>query len=119
MRRWRVRRAWCWADRPRREVRRPLCSGVMADWVTISSLATAGGTLVLAVATFASVRSANRSTKLAEVSLREQLRPVLVHSRLDDPEQKIMFSGGHWVRVPGSAAVVQHVDGVVYLALSM
>jgi hypothetical protein len=26
----------------------------MADWVTISSLATAGGTLVLAVATFSS-----------------------------------------------------------------
>jgi hypothetical protein len=33
----------------------------MADWVTISSLATAGGTLVLAAATFASVRSANRA----------------------------------------------------------
>jgi hypothetical protein len=33
----------------------------MADWATISSLATAAGTLVLAVATFASVRSSNRS----------------------------------------------------------
>ena len=33
----------------------------MADWATISSLATAGGTLVLAVATFAAVRSSNRS----------------------------------------------------------
>jgi hypothetical protein len=33
----------------------------MADWVTISALATAGGTLILAVATFASVRSANRA----------------------------------------------------------
>ena len=31
----------------------------MADWVTISSLATASGTLVLAAATFASVRSAS------------------------------------------------------------
>ena len=29
------------------------------DWVTTSSLATAGGTLVLAVATCSSVRSAN------------------------------------------------------------
>ena len=37
----------------------------MADWVTISSLATAGGTLVLAVATFSSVRSANRSARVA------------------------------------------------------
>ena len=36
------------------------------DWATISSLATAGGTLVLAVATFASVRSANRSARVAE-----------------------------------------------------
>src|ERR1039457_6034019 len=41
----------------------------MADWVTISSLATAGGTLVLAVATFSSVRSANRSARVAERSL--------------------------------------------------
>jgi hypothetical protein len=41
----------------------------LADWVTISSLATAGGTLVLAVATFSSVRSANRSARVAERSL--------------------------------------------------
>ena len=41
----------------------------MADWVTISSLATAGGTLVLAMATFASVRSANQSARVAERSL--------------------------------------------------
>jgi hypothetical protein len=38
----------------------------MADWVTISSLATADGTLVLAVATFSSVKSANRSARVAE-----------------------------------------------------
>jgi len=31
----------------------------MADWVTISALATAGGTMVLTAATFASMRSAN------------------------------------------------------------
>ncbi len=41
----------------------------MADWVTISSLATAGGTLVLAVATFGSVKSANRAARIAELSL--------------------------------------------------
>ena len=50
----------------------------MADWVTISSLATAGGTLVLAVATFSSVRSANRSARVAERSLLAGLRPVLI-----------------------------------------
>ena len=37
------------------------------DWVTISSLATAAGTLVLAVATFASGRSANRTARVAEI----------------------------------------------------
>ena len=39
------------------------------DWVTASSLATAGGTLVLAVATFAAVRSSNRSARLTDVRL--------------------------------------------------
>jgi len=49
----------------------------MADWATISALATAGGTLVLAVATFASVRSANRAARTAERSLLASMRPVL------------------------------------------
>ena len=91
----------------------------MADWATISSLATAGGTLVLGVATFASVRSANRSARIAESALQEQRRPVLAASRLEDPLQKIMFAGGHWVRADGGRGVAEHVDGVVYLALSL
>jgi hypothetical protein len=89
------------------------------DWVTISSLATAGGTLVLAVATFGATRSANRSARLSELALRQQLRPVLVHSQLDDPIQKIMFAGGHWVRVQGSGAAVEHEDGTVYMSMSL
>jgi hypothetical protein len=55
----------------------------MADWSTIASLATAGGTLVLAAATFSSVRFgqrsariAERSTAIAERSLLLGLRPV-------------------------------------------
>jgi hypothetical protein len=91
----------------------------MADWATISSLATASGTLVLAVATFASVRSAKRSTDLSELALREQLRPVLVHSNLDDPVQKIMFGDGRWVSAPGSGAAVEESDGRFYLAISV
>ena len=63
----------------------------MIDWVTISSLATAGGTLVLAVATFASVRSANRAARAAEESLLDGLRPLLVTSRLQDPPEKVSF----------------------------
>ncbi len=91
----------------------------MADWATISSLATAGGTLVLAVATFAAVRSSNRSARIAEIALQEQRRPLLVQSRLDDAPQKIMFGDQHWVRVDGSRGAAEHVDGVVYLVMSL
>jgi hypothetical protein len=66
------------------------------EWATIASLATAAGTLVLAVATFSAVRSSNRSARIAEVALQEQRRPLLAPSRLEDPKQKIMFLEGHW-----------------------
>jgi hypothetical protein len=91
----------------------------VADWVTISGLATAGGTLVLAAATFSAVRSANRSARIAEQALQEQRRPVLVHARLDDPMQKVMFADGHWLRVQGSQAVIDEEDGVLYLGLAL
>ncbi len=89
------------------------------DWATVSSLATAGGTLVLAVATFAAVRSSNRSARIAEVALQEQRRPLLAPSRLEDAKQKIMFLGGHWVSASGGRAAVEHIDGIVYLAISL
>src|SRR5436189_183776 len=66
----------------------------MADWVTISSLATASGTLVLAVATFGSVRSANRAARVAEQALLAGQRPLLVSSRFDDAAQE-EFTGAH------------------------
>jgi len=92
----------------------------MADWATISSLATAGGTLVLAVATFAAVRSSNRSARIAEIALQEQRRPLLAGSRLGvDPEQKIMFVDRHWVHVGGGYAAAENVDGVIYLVMSL
>jgi hypothetical protein len=92
---------------------------VAVDWVVISSLATAVGTLVLAAATFAAVRSSNRSARIAEVALQEQRRPLLAPSRLEDPKQKIMFLGGHWVSAAGGRAAAEHVEGTVYLALSL
>jgi hypothetical protein len=91
----------------------------VADWTTISSLATAGGTLALAAATFSAVRSSNRSARLAEQALQEQRRPVLTHARLDDPAQKVMFLEGHWIRAEGSQAVVDEESGVLYLALTL
>jgi hypothetical protein len=89
------------------------------DWATVSSLATAGGTLVLAIATFASVRSANRSARLAEIALQEQRQPVLAPSRVDDPVQKIMFFEGHWVRAEGGRGVVERDGDRIYLAISL
>jgi hypothetical protein len=92
---------------------------VLTNWATVSSLATAGGTLVLAVATFASVRSANRAARVAEQSLLEGLRPILVNSRLDDPVQKIFFQEGKPVMLEGGRAVAEVENGVVYLAISV
>jgi hypothetical protein len=91
----------------------------MADWTTLSSLATAGGTLALAAATYASVRSANRSARVAEVALREQRRPVLVQSRGDDRGQSIGFADGRWVNIVGGGAAVEATPGAVYLAISL
>ena len=89
------------------------------DWVTISALATAVGTLVLAVATFASVRSANRAARVAEVSLLAGLRPLLMPSRRNDLEQKVGFSDSHWVKVAGGFGSAEATDDAVYLAMSI
>jgi hypothetical protein len=89
------------------------------DWPTVASLATAAGTLVLAIATFSAVRSSNRSARVAEVALQEQRRPLLASSRLEDPKQKIMFLEGNWVSAAGGHGVVEHDDGIVYLAISV
>ncbi len=91
----------------------------MADWATISSLATAGGTLILAVATFSSVRSANRAARTSERSLMAGIRPLLIPSRIEDPPEKILFGGGHWVVASGGHAVAEVVDDVIYLAMTL
>jgi hypothetical protein len=95
--------------------------GTVWDAATISSLATAGGTLVLAVATFASVRSANRSARVAEEALMVNMRPLLIPSRLNDPPQKLFFQEGNAFRVEGGRGFAEFDDGtdVVYLGLSL
>jgi hypothetical protein len=90
-----------------------------ADWVTISALATAGGTLVLALATFASVCSANRAARVAERSLLVGLRPLLVPSRLDDPPQKVTFVEQRYLVAPGGGAVAEASDTAVLLAAAL
>ncbi len=89
------------------------------DWATISSLATGAGTLVLAAATFASVRSSNRAARIAERALQVGLRPLLMPSRLEDPSQKIRWIDNHWSHLDGGRALVEIADGSVYLAMSV
>lgn len=91
----------------------------MADWSTIASLSTAGGTLVLAIATFTSVRSSNRSARVAEQSLMTRLRPLLLPSRLEDPAEKVGFMDEHWVKVPGGCATAEVVGDAIYLTMAL
>jgi hypothetical protein len=91
----------------------------VADWVVISSLATAGGTLALAGTTYASVRSANRAARAAEASMLASLRPLLVPSRLDDPRQKIHFVEGNSLVVLGGGGAAESTDEAVYLGISL
>ena len=91
----------------------------MTDWSTVASLATAGGTLILAVSTFAAVRSANRSARVTERALQAGIRPVLMASRMEDPTEKVGFSDDHWLKVPGGRGVAEVSDGIVYLAIAL
>ncbi|HTU36475.1 MAG TPA: hypothetical protein VMF35_00575 [Acidimicrobiales bacterium] len=89
------------------------------DWATTATLATAFGTLVLAVATFAAVRSANRATRISEAAYSVTLRPVLVTSRPEDTAQKVRWMDDHWVRLEGGQGTVEFVDGRLYFSISL
>jgi hypothetical protein len=91
----------------------------MADWVVISSLLTAGGTTVLAAATFGSIRSANRAARVAEQSLLAGVRPVLTPSREDDVSERVGFGDGFHMTVAGHRAAASVDDGRVFLAITV
>jgi hypothetical protein len=92
---------------------------IAVDAATIASLCTAAGTLILAVATFAATRSANRSARVAESALRAGLRPVLVNARSDDPAQKVRFVDNHWIKLAGGRGAVEAGQGAVYLSMPL
>jgi len=91
----------------------------MADWVTISSLATAGGTLVLAIATFGATRSSNRSARIAEEALLAGLRPLLLSSRPQDPPEKISWVDEHWTRINGGEGALEFDTESIYMAAAL
>jgi hypothetical protein len=77
------------------------------DWATLASVATALGTLVLAVATFSAIKSANRSARVAERALLAGLRPLLMPTRREDATLKVNFGDNKWMQLPGSGAAAE------------
>jgi hypothetical protein len=90
-----------------------------ADWATIASVATAGGTLILAIATFASTRAANRAARLAERSQLIGLRPVLVTSRDGDPTEEVIWGDDHKIMLGGGVGWTELAGENIYLAISL
>jgi hypothetical protein len=91
----------------------------MIDWTTVSSLATGFGTLVLAIATFQAVRSANKAARVAEQALLIGVRPLLVPSRLNDTQQKVFYGDGKFEVIEGGRGVAEVDGGNVYLGISL
>jgi hypothetical protein len=91
----------------------------MSNASTIASLATAGGTLILAIATFASTRSANRAARVSEQALKLGLRPVLFNARPQDLPQKVGYGDDHWVLLHDGLAAAQEVGENLYLAIPL
>jgi hypothetical protein len=82
-------------------------------------VATAAGTLVLAIATFSSIRSANRSARVAERSLLAAQRPVLIPSREDDPRELVRFGDGVLLELEGHGGRVELREDRLYMVLSL
>ncbi|MBV8194597.1 MAG: hypothetical protein JOY80_03635 [Candidatus Dormibacteraeota bacterium] len=91
----------------------------MPDWATIAGLATAFGTLVLALATFAALRSSNRAARTAERALLFGMQPLLFASRLQDPTQTITWVDQHLTVVDGGHGAAELTENVIYLAISV
>jgi hypothetical protein len=91
----------------------------MADITTVADLATAGGTLVLAIATFSAVRSANRSTRIAEEALLAGIRPLLLTARFEDPVEKITWMDQHFTKASGGRGMFEEENGVYYFAAAV
>jgi hypothetical protein len=91
----------------------------VADITTIAELGTAGGTLILAVATFGSVRSANRAARVAERSLQLGLRPLLVQSRPEDPPEPAVFGSGKTLMPGNGLASIERDGDTILMAIPL
>jgi hypothetical protein len=88
----------------------------MTNW---AEWGTTVGTLVLAGATFVSIRSSNRSARIAERALLAGQRPLLVVARRQDPAQEIQFADGRVLDCSSTQALFLHDKDVIYLAIPL
>jgi hypothetical protein len=88
----------------------------MTDW---AAWGTSVGTLVLAGATFAAIRSSNRSARIAERSLLAGLQPLLVVARRDDPPEEVQFADGRIFKAGRGSVLFHHEVDVIYMALPL
>jgi hypothetical protein len=88
----------------------------MTDW---AGWGTSVGTLVLAGATFAAIRSSNRSARIAERALHAGLRPLLVVARRNDPDQEVQFADGRVFEASAQEPLFRPEPDAVYLAVPL
>jgi hypothetical protein len=91
----------------------------VADLTTAADLATAAGTLVLALATFSAVRSGRRSAVLAEQALQAGVRPFLTPSKLSDDPLPVTFGDRHLVWIKGGRGTAELAPDAIYLTMSL
>ena len=87
--------------------------------MTLADIGTAVGTLILAGATFVSVRASARSTRIAERALLAGQRPVLAPAGPDDPAGSVQFADGRVFPLGNGQALVEQNAGVIYLAIPL
>ena len=88
----------------------------MTDW---AAWGTSVGTLVLAGATFAAIRSSNRSARIAERSLLAGLQPMLVVAHRDDPVEEVQFADGRVFKAGHGSVLFHHEGNVIYMAVPL
>jgi hypothetical protein len=93
--------------------------GAVTAWATWAEVGTALGTVVLAGATFSSVRSSSRTARIAERALLASQRPILAPSGPRDPDAQVQFAGGEVFALPAGRPLVERSAGIVYLAIPL
>ncbi len=91
----------------------------MTAWATWAEVGTAVGTLMLAGATFSSVRSSTRTARIAERALLTSQRPVLAPSGPDDPPAQVQFADGQVFVLSAGRPLVERSGASIYLAVPL